>query len=265
MTGGAISASILTTLAIDDVVARYTQAGARTHLSDALGSAFALAKDDQSIQAFYAYSPYGEAQVLGDDEGNPIQYIARENDNSGLYFYRSRYYDPVLKRFIAEDPIGLNGGLNMHAYVDGDPISRYDPLGLWAWGDPIDQDIVDAVTGFGDGAYAAVTLGLGDLQDIRNLAGIDGNINRSSALYCGSTVAGNIVGGIALGGAAASEAGLSAWVRRYPRAGGGGVGVDRYGENVIRADWHKFKSGGEMVNRPHIDIPGVVRHWPWKR
>jgi len=234
-------------------------------LSDALGSAFALAKDDQSIQAFYAYSPYGEAQVLGDDEGNPIQYIARENDNSGLYFYRSRYYDPVLKRFIAEDPIGLNGGLNMHAYVDGDPISRYDPLGLWAWGDPIDQDIVDAVTGFGDGAYAAVTLGLGDLQDIRNLAGIDGNINRSSALYCGSTVAGNIVGGIALGGAAASEAGLSAWVRRYPRAGGGGVGVDRYGENVIRADWHKFKSGGEMVNRPHIDIPGVVRHWPWKR
>jgi len=119
-----------TTLAIDDVVARYTQAGARTYLSDALGSAFALAKDDQSIQAFYAYSPYGEAQVLGDDEGNPIQYTARENDQTGLYFYRARYYDPVLKRFISEDPIGTRAGPNFYKFVNNNPVLFTDPTGL---------------------------------------------------------------------------------------------------------------------------------------
>jgi len=132
VSGGAISATILTTLAIDDVVARYTQAGARTYLSDALGSVFALAKDDQSIQAFYAYSPYGEAQGLGDDEGNPIQHTGRENDQTGLHFYRTRYYDPVLKRFISEDQIGLLAGTNFYAYVGNNPVSAVDPLGLWS-------------------------------------------------------------------------------------------------------------------------------------
>lgn len=61
---------------------------------------------------------------------NSSQYTGRENDSNGLYFYRARYYDPVLKRFISEDPIGLRGGINSHAYVEGDPVSRSDPEGL---------------------------------------------------------------------------------------------------------------------------------------
>jgi len=46
-----------------------------------------------------------------------------------LYYYRARYYDPVLKRFIAEDPIGLGGGINRWAYVGGDPITYIVPTG----------------------------------------------------------------------------------------------------------------------------------------
>jgi len=130
ITGGTISATLLTTLDIDDVVARYSASGYRTYLTDALGSVIAQAKDDQSIQNFYAYTPYGETAALGDHEGNPIQYTARENDGTGLYFYRARYYDPVLKRFIQEDPIGLRGGLNGYAYVRGNPLSLADAMGL---------------------------------------------------------------------------------------------------------------------------------------
>ena len=78
----------------------------------------------------YAYSPYGEATALGVDEGNSIQYTARENDQTGVYFYRARYYDPVLKRFVSEDPLGIGGGTNLHAYVGGNPVSKTDPLGL---------------------------------------------------------------------------------------------------------------------------------------
>ena len=65
----------------------------------------------------------------GRTNGNPIQYTTRENDGTGLYYYRARYYDPILKIFKSEDPIGLAGGLNSHRYVEGNPVSNADPSG----------------------------------------------------------------------------------------------------------------------------------------
>lgn len=67
--------------------------------------------------------------------------------------------------------------------------------------DPVSQGLVDATTGFGDGVYSAITLGLGDLQDVRDLFDIDGGIDKSSSFYCGFETAGNLAGGLALGGA----------------------------------------------------------------
>jgi len=43
---------------------------------------------------------------------------------------RARYYDANLGRFISEDPIGHNGGLNLYAYVGGNPVMLVDPSGL---------------------------------------------------------------------------------------------------------------------------------------
>jgi RHS repeat-associated protein len=139
-------------LNVDEVIARTVSIGNATqanplqtkgYLTDALGSIIATARQDQTPEAFYAYSPYGETQTLGVDFDSPTnssQYAARENDgpiggtNGGsLYYYRARYYDPVLKRFIAADPIGQEGGTNEHAYVDGNPISNIDPEGLWSF------------------------------------------------------------------------------------------------------------------------------------
>jgi RHS repeat-associated protein len=78
----------------------------------------------------YAYSHYGETTVLGPDEGNPLQYTGRENDGTGLYYYRARYYDPGLKRFVGEDPIRISGGVILYGYVSGNPTNLTDPLGL---------------------------------------------------------------------------------------------------------------------------------------
>ena len=47
-------------------------------------------------------------------------------------FYRARYYDPVRSRFISEDPIGLENGINYFAYVNNRPSMYYDPMGLQA-------------------------------------------------------------------------------------------------------------------------------------
>ena len=49
---------------------------------------------------------------------------------TGASYYRARYYDPTLGRFVSEDPIGFDGGIDFYAYVDNDVTKSRDPLGL---------------------------------------------------------------------------------------------------------------------------------------
>jgi RHS repeat-associated protein len=67
---------------------------------------------------------------LAEASSNHFQFAGRENDGTGLYYYRARYYSPELQRFISEDPIGLAGGLNFYAYVGNSPLNFVDELGL---------------------------------------------------------------------------------------------------------------------------------------
>jgi RHS repeat-associated protein len=63
-------------------------------------------------------------------ESNPFQYAGRENDGTGVYYNRRRYYVPEWGRFLSEDPLGLEGGLNRYVYANNDPINWTDPDGL---------------------------------------------------------------------------------------------------------------------------------------
>jgi RHS repeat-associated protein len=132
----------------------------------------------------------------------PGQYFDEE---TGLYYNYFRDYDPVIGRYPQPDPIGLLGGINPYSYALNNPIGLYDPYGLWV-PPSLPQSVVDAVTGFGDGAYAAVTLGLGDLQDVRDLIGVDGNVDACSDAYGAFNVAGMGVGSVALAGAGSIKA-----------------------------------------------------------
>ncbi|TCV77490.1 RHS repeat-associated core domain-containing protein, partial [Sulfurirhabdus autotrophica] len=51
---------------------------------------------------------------------------------TGLTYYRARFYDPSIARFVSRDPIGLQGGINQYTYVGNNPINLIDPLGLLA-------------------------------------------------------------------------------------------------------------------------------------
>jgi RHS repeat-associated protein len=82
------------------------------------------------VNKTYAYEPYGATVTAMSGGVNTYQYTGRENDNTGLYYYRARYYHPRWGRFISSDPIGVQGGLNTYAYAMDNPVNWIDPLGL---------------------------------------------------------------------------------------------------------------------------------------
>ena len=106
--------------------------------ADGLGSVTSLSNAAGSIAGTYTYDSFGKLTASIGSLVNPFQYTARESDpETGLYYYRARYYDESIGRFIGEDPFRFGGGLDFYTYVRNSPVYLIDPLGL----DPLAGDI----------------------------------------------------------------------------------------------------------------------------
>jgi RHS repeat-associated protein len=128
LVSGTPTANLLTG-GIDEIFTRTDSNGTADFLRDALGSTIALADSSGTVQTEYMYEPFGNVTING-SVTTPYQYTGRENEGTGLYFYRARYYDPALARFISEDPAGFAGGINLYGYVANDPLRYTDPFGM---------------------------------------------------------------------------------------------------------------------------------------
>jgi RHS repeat-associated protein len=87
-----------------------------------------------------SYNVFGQASVTTPAATSDLPTIESklrlpgqvEDAETGLHYNYFRYYDSGTGRYITEDPIGLEGGINRYNYVDANPLSYFDPWGLWA-------------------------------------------------------------------------------------------------------------------------------------
>jgi len=128
-----------------NVLARYTQAwkadepfaelrsGTTSYYEqDGLSSVSSLSNAAGALANTYTYDSYGKVTASTGTLTNPFQYTGREFDqDTGIYFYRARYFDQNAGRFISGDPVGFRGqDINLYRYVKNQPTGFVDPSGL---------------------------------------------------------------------------------------------------------------------------------------
>jgi RHS repeat-associated protein len=139
------------------------------------GSVIATTNADGSIVQRLSYDEYGNLTSAASATGEAFRFTGRRYDEeTALYYYRARYYSPVLGRFLQTDPVGYKDDVNLYGYVKNDPLNQTDPLGLSALddfvygytrgalaSDGVDVDVPEGVDPKSGAAVAGVILGVG--------------------------------------------------------------------------------------------------------
>lgn len=190
-----------------------TTAGSYMYLKDHLGSVTDITDAGGNVVQKYDYSSFGKINSIKDGSGTDITaspiintsytYTGREIDEeSGLYYYRARYYDSSIGRFLQKDPdpgkvmnpITVN---NKYSYVGNNPIMNTDPSGKWFLALIAAMAISGGIAG---GIYAAVAPGATLSSVVTGIL-----LGTASGAFTGLGAGlGIIAGGAAIGTAAAT-------------------------------------------------------------
>jgi RHS repeat-associated protein len=128
---GAAVARYEPTQNIDEPLAMFRSGATSYYHADGLGSVTSLSNAAGSIANSYTYDSFGNLTASTGSLVNPFRYTARESDTeTGLYYYRARYYDPAAGRFLNEDRITFSGGIDFYPYTHNNPANLFDPSGM---------------------------------------------------------------------------------------------------------------------------------------
>ena len=154
-------------------------------------------------------------------------------------YYRARYYNATVQRFISEDPLGSAGGdVNFYVYAGNDPVDFIDPLGLDKNRDkcpsPFMQSLYSSMIGSNPMTYAAYleALGLSNLTGGTTIVGVGGNVGAS--IWPEEALGGSAGGSLGIAVDPSGNVGLAV----SGRVGGGfngGTGVSYSGGGTIRS------------------------------
>ena len=127
---GSVSATYVHGPGIDELLSVKRSGTTSYFQTDALGTVIQTVSSS-GVNSSYKYDSYGRILSQTGTPQAAYAFTGREYDSeSGLYYYTARYYDSGIGRFLSEDPIGFAGGRNVYMYVNGNPTSLVDPLGL---------------------------------------------------------------------------------------------------------------------------------------
>jgi RHS repeat-associated protein len=117
-------------LNIDEPLAMLRSATTSYYEADGLGSVTSLSNSAGTLAQTYTFDSFGKQTATSGSLTNPFQYTGREFDSeTGIYYYRARYFDPSAGRFLSEDRLRFQGGANFYRYAQNNPLVWIDPSG----------------------------------------------------------------------------------------------------------------------------------------
>ena len=136
---------------------------------NAFGDVTEIYNAEGELVAKYNYSAYGKCEIKDSQDDvakiNPIRYRGYYYDEeTGLYYLKSRYYDPETGRFLNADDISYLdpetiNGLNLYAYCGNNPVMNVDPNGTFFWLAFLAVVGISALIGAIDGGVTAAMSG----------------------------------------------------------------------------------------------------------
>lgn len=258
---------------VDDIISMQRTGQAYYYHTNTLGSVLAITNSAGNVVERYDYDPYGHVStydgsysLIGSSTiGNRYLFTGREYDiESGLYFYRARYYDPSLGRFMQRDPLGYIDGMLAYAYVNNNGATGIDPYGLVNWWGVAEASVglvgntLGAIGGVGLGvatSWTGVGAVVGGAVAVKSVYGVGANaVNLWDALHDRE---GRSTGGM-LTDIARAAAPCNKYL--YGAAVGVDIGLDLLGAGIAKrgiafyramsnAEYAALESSGELSSK----------------
>jgi len=251
-------------LNIDEPLAMLRSSTTSYYQADGLGSITSLSSGAGALSQTYTFDSFGKQTASSGSLMNPFQYTARESDpETGLYYYRARYYDPQSGRFLSEDPINFRAGANFYRYAYDDPTRFRDPKGKEVAGAVIGAVLGGIYGGLGAAADNRATWG--DIfAGVITGAGTGGLIGALDPTLGIATVTLITAGGDAVGQLATGHGFDKCkpynWGSTLGAAAGGALGA--WGGGVFRGvqaldGWIGKAGVGALTGGPGALLPGI--------